>query len=266
MGRQLIIIKIGGSVLTDKSQVKSAFRQKIARQLIAQIVQAQKKARFDLILVHGAGAYPHYLTTKYRLDEGFAGRQSAKGFALVKNELFKLNDFFRNECLKRGLIVCTVQPSALIVTSSGKIKRFHTEFIESLLKIDIVPLLMGDDSIDEVKGISMLSGDQIVAYLGRKFKADKIIYVSDVQGIFDKNPKLNKDAKLIKVINRKNLKSVLDNIEILNKRDASGEMKGKILAIAANLSGFDVRIVSGLSGSYLRDVLLGRDAGTSISF
>ena len=265
MKKSLFVVKIGGSVLTDKSNIKSAFRKNITRQLIAQIVEAQKKAKFDLILVHGAGAYPHYLTTKYRLDKGFIGRESAKGFVIVKNELFKLNDFFRNECLKQGLTVCTVQPSAVIVTNLGKIKKFHIDFIQSLLKMGIVPLLMGDDVIDEAKGIAVLSGDQIITYLSRKFEAERIIFVSDVEGVFDKNPKVYKDAEFIKEINSKNFKSIIDSMKVFNKNDASCEMKGKILAIADDLAEFDVRIVSGLLKNSVRDALLGKNKGTVIN-
>ena len=83
--RPLYIIKIGGSLLTDKSKTKSKFRTTIVSSVIKQIVEAKKQKNFNLILVHGAGAYPHFLTTKYRINDGFKGPKSTEGFVRIKN-------------------------------------------------------------------------------------------------------------------------------------------------------------------------------------
>ena len=263
--RPLYIIKIGGSLLTDKSKTKSKFRKKIVSSIIKQIVEAKKPKNFNLILVHGAGAYPHFLTTKYGINDGFKGSKSAEGFVRIKNELFKLNNYFWDECIKAGLNVCTVQPSAVIFTENGMIKSFDTRLIEALLSMEIVPILMGDDSIDSKKGISVLSGDKIVAYLAKKYNAKKVIFASDVDGIFDKNPKVNKDAKLIKVINKKNIKNILEDIKIHNIYDASGEMKGKLQAISKDLANYKVQIISGLKSGYLKKAILGARVGTLVT-
>ena len=251
--------------MTDKSKTKSKFRKKIVSSVIKQIIEAKKQKNFNLILVHGAGAYPHFLTTKYKINDGFKGSKSAEGFVRIKSELFKLNNFLCDECIKAGLGVCTVQPSAVIFTENGKIRSFDTRLIDALLLMEIVPILMGDDSIDSKKGISVLSGDKIVAYLAKKYKAKKVIFASDVDGIFDKNPKVNKDAKLIKVINKKNIKNILEDIKIHNIYDASGEMKGKLQAISKDLANYKVQIISGLKSGYLKKAILGARVGTLVT-
>src|SRR3990167_297348 len=238
--KPLYIIKIGGSLLTDKSKTKSKFRKKIVSSVIKQIIEAKKQKNFNLILVHGAGAYPHFLTTKYKINDGFKGSKSAEGFVRIKSELFKLNNFLCDECIKAGLGVCTVQPSAVIFTENGKIRSFDTRLIDALLLMEIVPILMGDDSIDSKKGISVLSGDTIVAYLAKKYKARKVI----------------------KVINKKNIKNILEDIKIHNIYDASGEMKGKLQAISKDLANYKVQIISGLKSGYLKKAILGARVGT----
>lgn len=262
--KSLYIIKIGGSILTDKSRTKSKFRTKNVSSVIKQIVEVKKKKDFDLILVHGAGAYPHFLTTKYRINDGFMDPNSAKGFVHIKNELFKLNNFFWDECIKAELNACAVQPSAVIFTENGQIKSFDTRLIDALLSMEIVPILMGDDSIDSKKGINVLSGDKIVAYLAKRYNAKTVIFVTDVDGIFDKNPKVCKEAKLIKVIDKNNFRKTLSDVEIHNVHDASGEMKGKLLAISKDLPNFKVQIVNGLKSGYVRRAILGDRVGTLV--
>ena len=125
-------------------------------------------------------------------------------------------------------------------------------------------LLMGDDSLDETRGIAVLSGDKTMAYLAKKYKASKVIFVSDVDGVFDKNPKVYKDARLIKEINSQNFKKVIDSMVVFNKNDASGEMKGKLEAIQNDLRGFQVQIINGLEKFALRKFFLGLSPGTKI--
>lgn len=251
-------------MITDKSKKRGSFRTKIVARIAREIAEAKKKKDFDLIIVHGAGAYPHYLTTKYKIVDGLVHKKSAFGFSHIKNELFKLNNLVWDEFLKVGLNVCTVQPSTIVFTRNGKIKKFNTQFIESLLKIGVIPMLMGDDTIDEIRGISVFSGDKILPYLGRKFNADQLIFISDVDGVYSKNPKVHKEAKRIKVIDDKNFQSVISSIELSNKYDSSGEMKGKLMALSDNCRGFSVRILSGFVKNNVGDVLLGKELGTKI--
>lgn len=265
MKKPLVIIKLGGSVITDKSKKKGVFRKAVVGRLAKEIVEARKKKDFDLILVHGAGAYAHYLTKKYRISEGYLGDKSAWGYAHIKNELFKLNNLVWTEALKAGLAVCIIQPSAVVFTDNQKIKSFDTRLLDSLLKMGITPLFLGEDSIDDSRGIAILSGDTIISYLGRKYKANKIIFVSDVEGVFDKNPKVYKDAKWIKEVNNKNFRKIIESMERYNKNDTSGEMKGKLLAINKSLRGMNVKIIGGFAKGALRNSLLGRLGGTDVN-
>ena len=266
MKRPLVIIKLGGSVITDKSRGRSAFRKDIVSRLIREILYAKKKKDFDLILVHGAGAYPHFLTTKYKLKDGFKGKKSALGFALVKKELFRLNLFVWDLCLKSGLIVSTLQPGASIMTWGGKIRYFDTKILEKQLRMGLSPLLFGEDVVDAKSDMAVLSGDKTIAHLAKKLHASKVIFVSDVDGVFDKNPKVYKNVKLIREINHENFHSVVDSMESYNKNDASGEMKGKLEAIKNELEGIDVRIIGGFIDGNLETVLLGGIVGTRILF
>lgn len=261
MRKNLVIIKIGGSVITDKSTARGKFKKNTFAKIAREIQETKSKKNFDLILIHGAGAYPHYLTSKYKVSQGFSGPESAFGFVHIKQEVFRLNNLIWVELFKTGMPVSTVQPSAIIFTSKGKIKSFNTKYIEELLKLGITPLLMGDDTIDTTMGINVFSGDTILSYLGKKYKANKLIFISDTEGVFDKNPKTHRNAKLIKEINSKNFDSITKSMEKFNVYDSTGEMAGKLNAINKYLKGFEI-IITGEEG--IKKVLLGKKAGTLI--
>lgn len=254
-------------MITDKSKSRGIFRKKIVERLAKEIKEAKKVRDFDLILVHGAGSFGHPLAKKYNLHKGYFGSKSSEGFALTKKAMFELSLLIWEVLCKVGLVSCIVEPSAVIVADGGRIKTFNTKFIENLLDKKIIPVLFGDAVFDEERGVSIISGDLMVSHLAKKFKAEKVIFVSDVDGVFDKNPKVYKDAKLIGEVNENNYKKIIKNMEIHNKNDISGEMKGKILAIRDELGKTRVEIINGFKSDSLVNSLTKRlRVGTVILF
>lgn len=263
----LVIVKLGGSVITDKAKSHGVFRRKVVERLALEIRSAKRQKDFDLIIVHGAGSFGHPLAKKYNLHKGYLGSESSEGFALVKKGMFELTMLIWQVFADADLVSCVVEPSSLIIGSKGKIKSFDTEFIENLLSKKITPVLFGDAVFDEKMGFSIISGDLMVSYLAKKFKANRVIFVSDVDGVFDKNPKVYNDAKLIGEVNEKNYKKIIKNMEIYNKDDISGEMKGKILSIRDGLKGNIVEILNGFVSKRLTDSLVDKSRiRTRISF
>jgi len=269
MKKKLVIIKLGGSVITDKTAKKGLFRKRVVERIAREIKTARDKQKFSLILVHGAGSFAHPIAKKYRLNEGYLSTESSKGFAETKIGVLELNLLVWQELEKASLKSCIVESGAVIKANSAKIKKFDTEFIQSLLAKDIIPLLSGDVVIDEKMGFSIISGDQIAAFLAKKFDAKKVVFVSDVDGVFDKDPARDKDAKTIPEINIGNYQNIIGKMKVKNPSDVTGEMRGKILSIKKNLRGIKVLIINGQkSGNVLKSLVNNKrqNFGTVINF
>ena len=76
--------------------------------------------------------------------------------------------------------------------------------IQKYIDNGFVPVLYGDAVLDqnEYFKYAILSGDQIITYLAKKLKANRVILSSDVDGIYTDNPKTNPDAKLIDIVTK----------------------------------------------------------------
>jgi isopentenyl phosphate kinase len=269
MKRSLIVIKLGGSIITEKSRSKPVFRKKVVERICSEISSAKKKQDFDLILIHGGGSYAHPVAKRYELNKGYLGPKSSVGFALTKKALLDLSLLVLETLLATGLNASIVDSSDIIIASNGKIKTFDTRHIKNLLTKGIIPVLFGNVMTDNLMGFSIISGDQIASYLAKIYKASKVIFVSDVDGIFDRNPKIHKNAKLVQEINDKNYKDVVRNMESHNVNDVTGEMKGKILAIKKSLGGIKVFITNGQNPKNVLKSLLNHKRlgfGTVINF
>lgn len=218
-----------------------------------------------MILVHGAGSFGHPIAKKYKLNQGYLGPESSKGFALCKKAVLNLSLLVWEELTRAGINASIVQPSAIVVTSKGKIVSFDLKQIKGFISKDITPILFGDMVLDKNQGFAVLSGDVIASYLGSELKAKKIIFVSDVEGVFDKNPMIYNDAKLIKDINNNNFNEIIQYMMVRNKENVSGEMKGKITSIKEVLPKSKTTII-GYEPFNLKKALLGERLGTSIRF
>ena len=69
----MYIIKLGGSVITDKSK-ESFFKKEIMNNLSKEIKKANKRC----IIIHGAGSFGHILAKKYKLNNGFIHNNQLK--------------------------------------------------------------------------------------------------------------------------------------------------------------------------------------------
>ena len=79
--RRMILIKLGGSIITNKEKPQSA-----RRKTIDNILKQIKKINEPKILVHGGGSYGHYWSVKYGMHTKPA-RYSLKGLSVVKNSI-----------------------------------------------------------------------------------------------------------------------------------------------------------------------------------
>ncbi len=242
MSRNLIIIKIGGSVITDKTKDIPTPNIKIIKDIGQQLSQLYKLGSYQLLLIHGAGSYGHPLVKQFNLNEGIKTEKQFSAVSQVQSLMIQLN----NLMLNYFDFPCTVfPPHSFIYQDNKELSSFNTELIEKALSQNIVPVLFGDMIYDISLGYSVVSGDTLTSYLAQKIYPKKVIFLSDVNGIYDRNPKIYSEAKLITEINSSNLKSVLTKLSTNKSNDTTGEMRGKLLSIQKYLPGIEVLIING---------------------
>ena len=116
---------------------------------------------------------------------------------------------------------------------------------ENLFKLDYIPIVNENDTI-ATSEIKYGDNDRLASRVAQITNADTLILLSDVDGLFTKNPKMFKDAKLIKTVN--NLNKDIKNINIRGMTEfGSGGMNTKIEAAKiCNLAGCNMIIANGL--------------------
>ena len=93
----MILIKLGGSIITNKEKPLSARKKSIDK-----IVLALKKIDEPIIVVHGGGSYGHYWSVKYNMHTKPAN-YNTHGVSVVKNSMVELNKIILDSFLKNKL-------------------------------------------------------------------------------------------------------------------------------------------------------------------
>jgi len=199
----------------------------------------------SLIVVHGGGSYGHPLAKRYAIREGYKNKASqAFGFALTHQAMVALNKLVVDALIYHKIPAVAVSPSSCIVTKSGRIHNMTEEPLRKLLQTGFVPVLFGDAVLDSDLGFTILSGDQLIAYLAMQINAKRIIVGLDVDGLFTADPKTDSRARLVSHINLKELKSV-QQLEGAKVTDVTGGMLGKIVELTPSIEkGITVLIVN----------------------
>jgi isopentenyl phosphate kinase len=119
----------------------------------------------------------------------------------------------------------------MIISEKMKMTNYFLDSLKGFTEVGMVPLLGGDILIDTVMGWSVGSGDQLAVILCEEMGAKRLIFASDVSGIYDADPKLNEDASPIDIVNLNDLDATLKRMGASGVEDASGAMKGKLQSI-----------------------------------
>lgn len=253
----MIILKLGGSLLTHKNE-KFSLRREVLQRVAAEV----KAAREPMVIVHGGGSFGHPVAEEHGLQEGYKNHSQIKGVALTRKAMNEFNKAVVDALLDAGLRAFSLQTSALTVCKGGRLSSFDAKVVEGFLNLGLTPVLYGDVVLDETQGFCILSGDRIVTYLSRLLKPSSIILAIDRDGIFDRDPG---EGVLIEEINEDNYMKVLDSLDS-PRGDVTGGLRGKLyeLLVLAK-EGRESLVVNGLVPGRLRKALLGDEVkGTRI--
>ena len=247
-----IVIKVGTSTLAHSGGLLNIRRV----ELLCKVLSDLKNAGNDIILVTSAaiGMGVGKLKLKARPDD-LASKQAAA--AVGQCELMYTYDKIFSEYNH------TV--AQLLMTGADfENEERHNNFrntMEKLLEFSAIPIINENDTV-ATKEIEVGDNDTLSAMVADSIKADLLIILSDIDGLYDDNPKNNPNAKLIPVVENIDEKiwSVAGNA---GSSMGTGGMKTKIRAAEiATSSGCDVIIANGTDPNILYDITNGKAVGT----
>ncbi len=264
---ELVFLKLGGSVITDKNREATA-REDVIRRAGREINRALKaQPALSLVLGHGSGSFGHFVADKYGLRDGIregSQKDAWRGYAETAAAAARLNRLVTDIFLAEGLPVFTLQPSASALGRSGELTFMETRPAAEALSHGLIPLVYGDVAFDETWGCTIISTEQIFACLAREFKPGRIILAGIVEGVYDSDPFLNPQARLFREIGPDNIAQVEQALSGSHSVDVTGGMLTKVremYALVRSQPSLSVHLISGQREGLIERALLGQAAG-----
>jgi len=249
---ELIFLKLGGSLITDKRQPLTA-RPVIIRRLASEIAAAiHERPDLRLIIGHGSGSYGHTIAARHATEQGVHSREEWRGFAAVATIAAQLDCMVTDALHDAGVPVFRVQPSASAQCGGGKIVEMALAPIHQALANGLVPLVYGDVAFDSVRGGTIISTEDIFAYLAVALAPSRILLAGIEAGVLDN------DQKVIPEITPHNFVQHQSALKGSHGVDVTGGMSDKVkvmLALCETIPGLVVRIFSGFEEGAVRRLL-----------
>tara|TARA_B100000945_G_scaffold220205_1_gene177848 strand:- start:1408 stop:2187 length:780 start_codon:yes stop_codon:yes gene_type:complete len=224
MGKEIILLKFGGSLITDKRsnepKINHTNINSIGKKLIAK--------NYDIIIVHGAGSFGHPIAKKFGILNGKDDtREQSDAIKETRKQVQKLNKIFCKSLNDNNLKTQPIIPSKTMKTKSGKIVDFPINLFDKALNQGEIPVTFGDVTDDLLKGVDILSGDTLMLELANYYKPKYSIFIMDYPGVFNGDP-ANSDSKIYPLVDSDIVKKLEEQSHTSQSIDVTGGLIGKI--------------------------------------
>jgi isopentenyl phosphate kinase len=228
-----VILKLGGSVITDKQRPETLDEEKLAR-------AAAAIAEYDeeLVLVHGGGSFGHHHASEHGISSE-AGSHDVTGAFAVHDAMRRLNDAVLAALHERGVPALPVHPlSAAARDGDGELSLSTP--VETMLSEGFVPTVQADVIAHTGAGVTVVSGDELVVALAEQLDAERVGLCAGVPGVFDEEGR---------VIDRiESFAAVQESLGGSDATDVTGGMAAKVRALLDMDASASVFGLDGLEG------------------
>jgi isopentenyl phosphate kinase len=252
--RPIAVVKLGGSVLTRKRETEK-LRPKVLARLAEEVASV---TTHRVILLHGAGGFGHPGAARFGLayapspEHPLAER--ARGASIVSVEVRRLHLAVLRALVLAGARPWSVPMGAYCQQTEGRLVTLDPTPFRVALERNLLPVSFGDVVPDTVWGTSILSADTIAIALGKALHPDRVLFVSDVPGIYA--PGGTGRRAVIQEITDPVVASLAPRPGAV---DVTGGIRAKAQAMRAIARlGVDAGLISGLSDGAISRALRGR--------
>jgi isopentenyl phosphate kinase len=171
----------------------------------------------------------------------------------------QLNRIVTDAFVQVGVPVISVSPSASARCRGGELVSMETYPIAEALRHQLVPLVHGDVAFDQIQGCTIVSTESVFAYLAAQFDPSRMVLVGEVNGVFERDPQVDRNARRIARITPATFGQVEAGLGDSHGVDVTGGMLSKIrqaIAMLEQRRTQRVHLISGLKEGALARVLL----------
>jgi len=148
MTEELLVIKLGGSLLTDKS-TPYKLREDVIKAVAVEIKECIDLGLIkSLVIVHGVGSFGHPPVLKYNLHKGFRNKDQLISMSKTQQIVNKFRKTIATTFMEVGIPINLMHASSMVVGSKMVITDHAFSSLKGFLSLGMVPLIGGDMMFD----------------------------------------------------------------------------------------------------------------------
>jgi isopentenyl phosphate kinase len=244
------LVKLGGSLLTDKAQ-ESTFRRPAARRLLSEV----SKANVPTVLLHGAGSFGHPQAERHHLGQSKAKPDAVSEVLACVGALDAQVVSLAHEA---GLRPLSFPLHTVARSESGGLADLPVEAIAKAVEEGYTPVLHGTLVRDTALAWRVVSADELMQELAAELTPRLAVFATDVDGIFDGPPGMPGSQLLPRVTG--DLVLVEGTVP---GADVTGRMAGKLQRARAVAAHCPTLVLNGEVKGRLLDALKGKSVPCS---
>lgn len=188
-GVDLVLVKLGGSLITRKGRERSA-RRALVRRLASEIVRARARGEVRVLLGHGSGGFGHRAAFAARLGGRLRSGRQLEGVGLTQLRARELHQIVLAALVEAGARPFSLSPSSFMLLRDGKPLRVFADAAVEALRRGLLPVVYGDVAADARRGAAVCSTETALAALGRAlgtrgFRLVRALWLGDTDGVYD---------------------------------------------------------------------------------
>jgi len=255
MYKQLVVVKVGTNVMTNKD---NRIVRPVLKGLVKQIAKLYEEDVMTILVSSGSVIAGKEVLGKAKIENDTVRRQvySAIGQPRIMRVYYNI---FRDYGIKCAQVLPTKRDF-----NPGVHRDNMINCIEGLLSEGVVPIANEDDAVSVT--MSMFSdNDELATLIALLMKADKLIILTDIDGLYDGHPDKEETTVIKDVEPEDNLDKFIAEG---NKEEGEGRggMASKLgyaqMAAAKNIPSY---IANGKTDNIIVDIVHGKKVGTRVS-
>jgi isopentenyl phosphate kinase len=261
MARPFVLVKMGGSLITDKKRSGVA-RIAAIRRLAREIATLAANPRAPRLLIgHGSGSFGHPAAARGGL---VAGADARKAFDAIVNTQRRASDLHRlvvGALLEAGARPFSFAPSSFLQAEDGHVAGRFVDPVFTALDRGLLPVVYGDVVLDATRGAIVLSTEALFLILAqeaarRNRKVARAVWLGETDGVN------GGDGSTIARMTASKASRTSRRVTGASGTDVTGGMALRLRAVGVLAkAGIESALVDGRKPGALAKAALGREAG-----
>lgn len=256
---ELVVVKLGGSLITDKRQPRTQRREvmaRLARELRVAWKEGDWQGSSRLLLSHGSGSFGHFAALEAGFGEAPDIARRLAGLGAVQSSAALLHQWVMESLVTEALPVFSMAPSSFLVTRNGEVSELALAPLELALDSGLLPVLYGDVVLDREQGAAIFSTESVlttvIGWLHQRgrYRVREALWLGETDGVHDE------EGRTLEELSVARLEEMVDKVEGASGFDVTGGMRHRLEVLRGLLDlGVESRLANGLERGTLLKML-----------